>query len=120
MIIKVVPQKYYLGVVIQQIDGDGRICMHWSGQKNSLDSIAPHLVQEHVIRCCRYKTATGAQCKFSLPVVSHQAAELICDQPAWSWTGRTLSKGHQWECWDPGLGPNVVRLAVLLSNKISI
>ena len=26
----------------------------------------------------------------------------------WPWSGRSLPKGNQWECWDPGLGPNVV------------
>ena len=34
--------------------------------------------------------------------------------PAWPWSGRLLPKGNQWECWDPGLGPNVVRLPVHL------
>ena len=24
---------------------------------------------------------------------------------AWPWQGRSLPKGNQWECWDPGLGP---------------
>ena len=33
---------------------------------------------------------------------------------AWPWSCRSLPKGNQWECWDPGLGPNVVRLPVLL------
>ena len=32
---------------------------------------------------------------------------------AWPWSGRYLPKGNQWECWDPGLGPNVVQLPVL-------
>ena len=34
--------------------------------------------------------------------------------PAWPWWGRSLPKGNQWECWDPGLGPNVVGLPVHL------
>ena len=29
---------------------------------------------------------------------------------AWPWWGRSLPKGNQWECWEPGLGPNGVRL----------
>ena len=29
---------------------------------------------------------------------------------AWPWSGRSLPKRNQWECWDPGLGPNVVGL----------
>ena len=33
---------------------------------------------------------------------------------AWPWWGRSLPKGNQWECWDSGLGPNVVRLPVHL------
>ena len=33
---------------------------------------------------------------------------------AWPWPGRSLPQGNQWECWDPGLGPNVVRLPVHL------
>ena len=33
---------------------------------------------------------------------------------AWPWSGRSLPKGNQWECWDPGLGPNVVGLLVHL------
>ena len=33
---------------------------------------------------------------------------------AWPWPGRSLPKGNQWECWDPGLGPNVVGLPVHL------
>ena len=24
---------------------------------------------------------------------------------AWPWSGRSLPKGNQWECWDPGQGP---------------
>ena len=28
---------------------------------------------------------------------------------AWPWSGRLSPKGNQWLCWDPGLGPNVVR-----------
>ena len=26
------------------------------------------------------------------------------------WSGRSLPKGNQWECWNPGLGPNAVGL----------
>ena len=37
---------------------------------------------------------------------------------AWSWWGRSLPKGNQWECWDPGLGPYVVRLPVHLPPPI--
>ena len=37
---------------------------------------------------------------------------------AWPWSGRSLPKGNQWECWDPGLGPNVVRLPALLPPNI--
>ena len=33
---------------------------------------------------------------------------------AWPWSGRSLPKVNQRECWDPGQGPNVVRLPVLL------
>ena len=33
---------------------------------------------------------------------------------AWPWSGMSLTKGNQWECWDPRLGPNVVGLLVLL------
>ena len=33
---------------------------------------------------------------------------------AWPWSGRSLPNGNQWECWDPGLGRNVVRLPVFL------
>ena len=33
---------------------------------------------------------------------------------AWPWSGRSLPKGNQWECWDSGLGPNVGSLPVLL------
>ena len=32
----------------------------------------------------------------------------------WPWSGRSLPKGNQWDCWDPGLGPNVVGLPVHL------
>ena len=35
----------------------------------------------------------------------------------WPWSGRSLPKGNQWECWDPGLGPNVVGLLVLPATK---
>ena len=28
---------------------------------------------------------------------------------SWSWSGRSLCLGNQWECWYPELGPNVVR-----------
>ena len=31
---------------------------------------------------------------------------------AWPWPGRSLPKGNQWECWDHGLGPNLVELSV--------
>ena len=34
---------------------------------------------------------------------------------AWPWWGRSLPKGNQWECWNPGLGPNVVRFSVHLT-----
>ena len=37
---------------------------------------------------------------------------------AWPWLGRPLTKGNQWKCWDPALGPNVVGLLVLLSPNI--
>ena len=30
------------------------------------------------------------------------------------WSGRSLPQGNQWECWDPGLRPNVVGHPVLL------
>ena len=33
---------------------------------------------------------------------------------AWPWWGRSLPKGNQWECCDPGLGPNMVGLPVHL------
>ena len=33
---------------------------------------------------------------------------------AWPWWCRSLPNGNQWKCWDPGLGPNVVRLLVHL------
>ena len=36
---------------------------------------------------------------------------------AWPWWGRSLPKGNQWECWDPGLGPNVVGLPVHFSPQ---
>ena len=36
----------------------------------------------------------------------------------WPWWGRSLPKGNQWECWDPGLGPNVVGLPVHLPPPI--
>ena len=34
----------------------------------------------------------------------------------WPWWGRSLPKGNLWECWNPGLGPNVVRLPVHLPS----
>ena len=37
---------------------------------------------------------------------------------AWPWSGRSLPKGNQWECWDPGLGPNVARLPVHLPSPM--
>ena len=36
---------------------------------------------------------------------------------AWPWPGRSLPQGNQWECWDPGLGPNVAGLPVHLSPQ---
>ena len=36
---------------------------------------------------------------------------------AWPLSGRSLPKGNQWECWYPGLGPNVVGLPVNLPPK---
>ena len=55
-------------------------------------------------------------CKLSLNIVpnvyiSLQTSFLLL---AWPWWGRLLPKGNQWKCWDPGLGPNVVRLPVHL------
>ena len=38
---------------------------------------------------------------------------------AWPWWGRSLPKGNQWACWDPRLGPNVVRLPVHLPPPTS-
>ena len=37
---------------------------------------------------------------------------------AWPWSGRSLPKGNQWECWDPGQGPKVVRIPVHLPPHI--
>ena len=37
---------------------------------------------------------------------------------AWPWSGRSLAKGNQWECWDPGQGTKVVGLPVLLPPNI--
>ena len=37
---------------------------------------------------------------------------------AWPWPGRSLPKGNQWECWDPGVGPNVVRFPVHLPSPM--
>ena len=37
---------------------------------------------------------------------------------AWPWSCRSLPKGNQWECWDPGLGHIVVRLPVHLPLPI--
>ena len=34
------------------------------------------------------------------------------------WWGRSMPKGNQWECWDPGLGPDVVRLPVHLPPQM--
>ena len=45
-------------VAIHQIDG-GRICINWSGQKIALIAFPLNLMQEYVIRQCRYKTANG-------------------------------------------------------------
>ena len=55
-------------------------------------------------------------CKLSLNIVpnvynSLQSSFLSLALP---WPGTPLPKGNQWECWDPGLGPNVVGLPVHL------
>ena len=37
---------------------------------------------------------------------------------AWPWSDTSLPKGSQWECWDPGQGPNMVRPPDLLPPTI--
>ena len=51
-------------------------------------------------------------CKLSLNIVPNVYNSLQSSflSLAWPWPGRSLPKGNQWENWDPGLGPNVVRL----------
>ena len=55
-------------------------------------------------------------CKLSLNIVPNVYNSLLSSflSLAWPWPGRSLPKGNQWECWDPGLEPNVVRLQVHL------
>ena len=55
-------------------------------------------------------------CKLSLNIVPNVYNSLQSSflSLAWPWPHRSLPKGNQWECWDPGLGPNVVRLPVHL------
>ena len=50
-----------------------------------------------------------------LQMVTKCSAKCILD---WPWSGRSLPKGNQWECWDPRLGPNVFRLPVHLPPNI--
>ena len=38
---------------------------------------------------------------------------------AWPWSGRSLPKGNQWECWDPGLEPNVVMFPQCSCHQLS-
>ena len=54
-------------------------------------------------------------CKWSLKVVPmvYSGLQSSFVSHAWPWSGRSLPNGSQWECWDPGLGSNVVRLPVL-------
>ena len=49
-------------------------------------------------------------CKPSLNVVPNVLNRL--KTLAWPWSDRSLPKGNQWECWDPGLGCNLVGLPV--------
>ena len=60
-------------------------------------------------------------CKLSLNVVPniYDSLQSSILSLAWPWSGRSLSKGNQWECWDPGLGPNVVGFPVHLPPPIS-
>ena len=53
-------------------------------------------------------------CKPSLNVVSNVCNRLRSSflSLTWPWSGRSPPKGNQWECWDPGLAPNVVGLQV--------
>ena len=55
-------------------------------------------------------------CKLSQNIVPNVYTSLQSSflSLAWPWPGRSLPKGNQWECWDPGLGPNVVWLPVHL------
>ena len=45
-------------------------------------------------------------CKLSLNIVSNVYNTLQSSflSLAWPWPGRSLPKGNQWECWDPGTG----------------
>ena len=55
-------------------------------------------------------------CKLSLNIVGnvYNSLQRSFLSLAWPWSGRSLPKGNQWECWDPGLEPNVVRHPVHL------
>ena len=55
-------------------------------------------------------------CKLSLHIVPnvYNSPQKSFLSLAWPWPGMSLPKGNQWECWDPELGPNVVRLPVHL------
>ena len=61
-------------------------------------------------------------CKLSLNIVPNVYDSLKNSflSLAWPWPGRSLPKGNQWEWWDPGQGPNVVRFPVHLSPQCTL
>ena len=78
--------------------------------ENSLDSISLHLVQEYVIRWHRYKIENSSH-KYCRQYIKDCRVHL-CHLPDLGHIGHS-PKGDQWECWDPGLGSNVVGPPVL-------
>ena len=106
---KVVLHNEYHHVIICHIHGVRR-CMNWSAEKIVHITF---LYIVYVMRWCRYK------CEKSQNIVTNVYNSLQSSflPLAWPWPGRSLPKGNQWECWDPGLGPNVVGLPVNLPPK---
>ena len=106
---KVVISNEYHCVLIHQIDGV-RICIYWSG-----DKIVHITIFTLLVRICDY-AAQIQMCKLSQNIVPNVYDSLQGSflSLAWPWSGRSLPKGNQWECWDPGLEPNVVVLPVHL------
>ena len=92
--------KQYHGVIICQIDGVS-ICINWHGE-NIVHITFLYIVCKNMwLGGIDINVQTVIKCSPKL-YNSLQSSFLSL---AWTWSGRSLPKGNQWDWWDPGQGP---------------